>query len=111
MPLIPTLFARADPGIIAQRSGLDTNPIHHLPSITTIVAVTLTITLYKRWRNNPAAKYRTWWTIEIAMFGLGTLTEALTTIFGWNETVFRVISGDRVISLFSAQRTAMAEVE
>lgn len=30
-----------------------------------------------------------WWMIGVGLYGLGTLTEALTTIFGWSEPVFR----------------------
>ncbi|MCL1592840.1 MAG: hypothetical protein M3132_00630 [Actinomycetia bacterium] len=81
--------------IIAQTSSVDTNLTHYLPIVTTIVAVAFTITLYKRWKENPSARYLMWWTIGIAMYGVGTLTEALTTVFGWSEPVFRAwyISG------------------
>jgi hypothetical protein len=36
-----------------------------------------------------------WWGLGLVIYGIGTLTESLTTIFGWNETVFRAwyISG------------------
>ncbi len=36
-----------------------------------------------------------WWTIGVGLYGVGTLTEALTTIFGWHEPLFRAwyISG------------------
>lgn len=76
-------------------AGFDTNPIHYLPIISTGVAAAFALSLYRRWRQSPGATYLMWWTIGIAMFGLGTLTEALTTIFGWSEPVFRAwyISG------------------
>jgi len=81
--------------VVAQASAVDTNPIHYLPILSTIVAVAFTVTLYKRWKQNPSARYLMWWTIGIAMFGVGTLMEALTTVFGWSEPVFRAwyISG------------------
>jgi hypothetical protein len=81
--------------VAAQASAVDTNPIHYLPILSTIVAVAFTVTLYKRWKQNPSARYLMWWTIGIAMFGVGTLMEALTTVFGWSEPVFRAwyISG------------------
>ncbi|MEN8237610.1 MAG: hypothetical protein ABFR53_00270 [Actinomycetota bacterium] len=81
--------------VIAQALALDTNPIHYLPIISTIVATAFTLTLYKRWKQNPSARYLMWWTIGIAMYGVGTLMESLTTIFGWSEPVFRAwyISG------------------
>src|SRR5688500_18262550 len=36
-----------------------------------------------------------WWGVGLVIYGIGTLTESLTTIFGWNEGVFRAwyISG------------------
>lgn len=81
--------------VVAQASRMDTNPIHYLPILSTIVAVAFTATLYKRWKQNPSARYLMWWTIGIAMYGVGTLMEALTTVFGWSEPVFRAwyISG------------------
>jgi len=75
--------------IVAQTSSVDTNIIHYLPILSTIIAAAFTVTLYKRWKQNPSARYLMWWTIGIAMYGVGTLMEALTTVFGWSEPVFR----------------------
>ncbi|MDJ0952182.1 MAG: hypothetical protein QNJ81_00755 [Acidimicrobiia bacterium] len=69
---------------------MDTNPIHYLPVITTVVAVFFARTLYFRWREKPSARYLLWWMIGVALYGLGTLAEALTTLFGWSEGVFRL---------------------
>jgi hypothetical protein len=76
-------------------SVVDTNLIHYLPILSTIVAAAFTATLYKRWKATPSARYLMWWTFGIAMYGVGTFTEALTTVFGWSEPVFRAwyISG------------------
>ena len=68
---------------------MDTNPIHYLPIVTTIFSATFTVTLFKRWQQKPAARYLLWWTIGVAMYGVGTLAESLTTLFGWSEPVFR----------------------
>lgn len=67
-----------------------TNPVHYLPVITTVVAIIFATTLYRRWRAKPEATYLMWWTIGVVAYGVGTLTEALTTIFGWSESVFRL---------------------
>ena len=75
--------------IVAQTSSVDTNIIHFLPILSTVIAAAFTVTLYKRWRQNPSARYLMWWTIGIAMYGIGTLMESLTTVFGWSEPVFR----------------------
>jgi len=75
--------------IVAQASSVDTSVIHYLPILSTIVAAAFTLTLYKQWKQNPSARYLMWWTIGIAMYGVGTLMESLVTVFGWSEPVFR----------------------
>ena len=68
---------------------LSSNLIHYLPVVTTLVAAAFFRVLWRHWRRNPSARYVMWWMIGVGLYGLGTLTEALTTIFDWNETVFR----------------------
>ncbi len=68
---------------------MSTNLIHYLPVITTAVAAAFFRVLWLHWRRNPSARYVMWWMIGVGLFGLGTLTEALTTIFGWQEPIFR----------------------
>lgn len=69
--------------------------VHYLPVVTTFVAAGFTWVLYHHWRRRPGARYLLWWMIGVALYGVGTLTEALTTVFGWSEPVFRMwyISG------------------
>jgi len=61
----------------------------YLPIASTIVATAFTVVLWRHWRSRPQARYLMWWTIGVALFGLGTATEAYTTLFGWEESVFR----------------------
>ncbi len=68
---------------------MSTNLIHYLPVLSTLVAAAFSRVLWRHWQRNPAARYVLWWAIGIALFGLGTLTEALTTVFGWHEPIFR----------------------
>lgn len=68
---------------------MSTNPIHYLPFITTVVAVIFVQVLRRHWRGNPAARYVLWWMIGVGLYGVGTLAEALTTVFGWHEPIFR----------------------
>lgn len=63
--------------------------VHYLPVATTLVAAVFTSVLWRHWRRKPDARYLLWWTIGVALYGTGTLTEALTTLFGWSEPVFR----------------------
>ncbi|MDX1468408.1 MAG: hypothetical protein R3258_03620 [Acidimicrobiia bacterium] len=68
---------------------MSTNLTHYLPILTTLIAAAFTRVLYLHWRRNPSARYVMWWMIGVALYGVGTLTEALTTVFGWSEPVFR----------------------
>lgn len=63
--------------------------VDYLPIASTAVAAAFTSVLWRHWRGSPNARYLMWWTIGVALFGLGTLTEALTTLFGWHEWLFR----------------------
>ncbi|MDE2997346.1 MAG: hypothetical protein OXT73_11535 [Bacteroidota bacterium] len=69
--------------------------VHYLPILTTVVAAAFTVVLHKRWRMKPTAYYLLWWMIGAAMYGVGTLTESITTVFGWNLITFKAwyISG------------------
>lgn len=63
--------------------------INYLPIASTIVAVAFSRVLFLHWRAKPQARHVMWWMIGVMLFGLGTLTEALTTLFGWHEPIFR----------------------
>ncbi len=60
------------------------NITHYIPIFTTIAAVSFTVALYKHWRRKPSATYLMWWTIGVACFGIGTLTESINALFGWS---------------------------
>lgn len=82
--------------------------IHHIPIITTLLAILFSRVLFRRWRRKPSATYLAWWTAGVLLFGVGTLTESLTTLNGWNEWVFRFwyISGALLGGAPLAQGTA-----
>ena len=63
--------------------------VHYLPVVTTVVAYVFTSVLWRHWHQRHDTRYLMWWTIGVALYGVGTLTEALTTVFGWSEPVFR----------------------
>lgn len=79
--------------------------VHYLPLLTTGVAAAFAVVLYRHWRSRPSAKYLMWWTAGIVAFGLGTLAESLTTLFGWSEPLFRLwyISGALLGAVLLAQ--------
>lgn len=60
----------------------------HLPILTTVVAVFFAIELLSRYRAK-GGPHLLWWGIGMVTYAMGTTTEALTTLFGWNPVVFR----------------------
>ena len=67
----------------------------HLPVVTTFLAAFFCYQLFSRYRQKGGGPHLLWWGIGMATYGIGTMTEAATTIFGWNPVVFRAwyISG------------------
>ncbi len=69
--------------------------VHYVPIITTILSIPFALEIYRRYREHPERLHLLWWAIGIATYGVGTFTEAATTLIGWNEPTFRAwyISG------------------
>ena len=69
-------------------------PVHYLPIATTVLAAVFATQVLGRWRDKRGT-HLLWWGLGIAVYGLGTLTEAWTTLHGWDAGVFRAwyISG------------------
>ena len=63
--------------------------VHYVPIVTTILTIFFAPAVFERWRERRPAPHLFWWALGIAVYGLGTLTESLTTLFGWNEWIFR----------------------
>jgi hypothetical protein len=63
--------------------------VHFVPIITTILAVPFSLEIYRRYRQFPDRLHLLWWAIGIATYGVGTFTEAVTTLVGWHEPIFR----------------------
>ncbi|MEE8491578.1 MAG: hypothetical protein V3S60_08030 [Acidimicrobiia bacterium] len=84
-----------------------TSFISYLPIASTLVAAPFALVLFRHWRRSPQSRYLLWWTLGVAMYGIGTLTEALTTLFGWSEFLFRswYISGALLGGVLLAQGT------
>jgi hypothetical protein len=69
--------------------------VHYVPIVTTILAIPFAAEIFRRYRQHPERLHLLWWAIGIATYGVGTFTEAATTLGGWNEPTFRAwyISG------------------
>jgi hypothetical protein len=67
----------------------------HLPVLTTLCAAYFAWALFSRYRVKGGGMHLLWWGIGMITYGVGTFTEAYTTILGWHPLVFRLwyISG------------------
>jgi hypothetical protein len=64
-------------------------PVHYIPIATTVLTIFFAPIVFRRWRERRPAPHLFWWSLGIAAYGLGTFTEGFTTLFGWNEGIFR----------------------
>lgn len=69
--------------------------VHYIPILTTLLALPFGIEILRRYRRNPDRLHLLWWGGGVLIYGIGTFTEAATTLAGWSEPVFRAwyISG------------------
>jgi len=63
--------------------------VSYIPIATTVVALLFAPVVFRRWRERRSGPHLLWWSAGILMYGVGTFTESFTTLFGWNEWVFR----------------------
>lgn len=63
--------------------------VHFIPIVTTLLAIPFSLEIYRRYRAHPERLHLLWWAIGIATYGVGTFTEAATTLVGWREPIFR----------------------
>lgn len=63
--------------------------VAYLPIVTTIVAAAFAPVVFRRWLRRKPAPHLLWWAVGIAVYGVGTLLEAYTTLFGWSAPAFR----------------------
>lgn len=66
-----------------------TSPLGYLPIATSLLAFAFTAVLYRHLKRSGGARHLLWWTIGVFLFGVGAGTEALTTLLGWQEPLFR----------------------
>ena len=63
--------------------------VHYIPIVTTLLTVPFAGIVWRRYRQHPDRLHLLWWAIGVATYGAGTLTESITTLFGWSAPVFR----------------------
>ena len=69
--------------------------VHYIPILTTLLALPFAFEILRRYRRHPERLHLLWWGLGVLIYGVGTFTEAATTLAGWSEPVFRAwyISG------------------
>ena len=69
--------------------------VHYIPIVTTILSVPFAVEILRRYRRHPERLHLLWWGLGVIAYGVGTFTEAATTVMGWREPVLRAwyISG------------------
>lgn len=72
---------------------MEYSPLHqavlYLPILSTLCATFFAFVLFSRFARKGAGPHLFWWGIGMVTYGMGTFTEAFTSLVGWNETVFR----------------------
>ncbi|MEZ5420456.1 MAG: hypothetical protein R2708_24370 [Vicinamibacterales bacterium] len=68
---------------------MSSSAVHFVPIVTTLLAIPFSAEIFRRYLRFPDRLHLLWWAIGIATYGVGTFTEATTTLIGWNEHVFR----------------------
>ena len=63
--------------------------IHFIPIFTTAFAAFFAVVMFRRWHAR-GGTHLLWWAIGMVSYAAGTTTEALTTLIGWHEPIFRV---------------------
>ncbi len=63
--------------------------IHLIPIVTTVLSAIFGTVILRRWLARRDRPHLAWWAAGVYLYGLGTLTESLVTLFGWSPAVFR----------------------
>lgn len=61
-----------------------------LPVITTFVSAVFAVILFAHYRRRGGGLHLFWWGLGMVTYGLGTMTEAYTSLVGWNPVVFKL---------------------
>ncbi len=66
-----------------------TSLIHYLPILTTLIAASFSIVIFRRYLSRRTENHLLWWSAGVCVYGLGTLAESWITLFGWNPVIFK----------------------
>jgi len=63
--------------------------VHFVPIVTTLIAFPFAWVLLRHYRTRGYAPHVGWWALGVFLYGVGTMTEALVTLLGWNPVLFK----------------------
>lgn len=61
------------------------NPVNYIPILTSSFSLFFLFEIGKHYLRKPQATYLLWWCLGVLTFGVGTVTESIHAIGGWNE--------------------------
>lgn len=63
--------------------------VDYLPILTTAISAVFAAVVLRRWSRRGYPPHLGWWGAGLMLYGIGTLTESYTTLFGWSPVVFK----------------------
>ncbi|HXG43980.1 MAG TPA: hypothetical protein VNJ71_04390 [Gemmatimonadales bacterium] len=62
--------------------------VHYIPIATTVLALAFAAVLFRRHRER-GGRHLLWWAAGMLTYAAGTITESVTTLWGWHPATFR----------------------
>lgn len=63
--------------------------VHYIPIATTIFSAYFFVHLYQHAKSGRRSTYLVWWMLGVFMYGAGTITESINTLFGYHPANFK----------------------
>ena len=60
------------------------NLVSYIPIATTVIALVFSVIVLQRYRKKGRGAHLLWWATGIFLYGVGTFTESMVTLFGSN---------------------------
>ena len=77
--------------------------VHYIPILTTLLALPFAFEILRRYRRHPERLHLLWWGLGVLIYGVGTFTEAATTL--------AVRSGDVQMLLTTPSAAMLGQVQ
>ena len=67
-----------------------TEVVHYIPIVTTVMAFAFAVVMFRRYAARRSGPHLLWWACGIALYGVGTFTEASVTLFPISRAFFPI---------------------